>query len=226
MVEVIVISEGASEEQFIKKIVNPQLNVLGVFLKPIQLPTSSQSKGGAVTFDRVKFYLRNILNQHSKAIVSTFLDLYALDTKFPAFDKTKKQIDVHLRVKTLEEALHAEMVEFVGCRSERFIPHIQPYEFEALLFSDVKALTSAVPTWPTFIGSLEKIQQDFATPEHINDSYETRPSKRLESVLQPKYKKMHHAGLAAERITLAVIEEKCAHFKSWMDKLRALAEPK
>ena len=116
MVEVIVFAEGQTEEKFIKLVVAPNLKQLKVFLKPETLRTSTDAKGGAVNFDRLKFYAR-----------------------------------------------------------------------------------------------------------HINDSYETKPSKRLENLLQPKNHKTRHGPLAAERITLAVMERECRHFRGWMDKLRGLA---
>jgi predicted RNA-binding Zn-ribbon protein involved in translation (DUF1610 family) len=38
-------------------------------------------------------------------------------------------------------------VAAAGCQPGRFIPYIQPYEFEALLFSDVPTLTRVEPGW-------------------------------------------------------------------------------
>jgi hypothetical protein len=70
---------------------------------------------------------------------------------------------------------------------------------------------------------LRKARESAETPEHINDGYETKPSKRLENLLNPKYQKTRHGPLAAQRITLETIERECVHFKAWMDSLRALA---
>jgi len=101
----------------------------------------------------------------------------------------------------------------------------QPYEYEGLLFSDVEAMIGVEPAWIKSLSVLNKVRNEFETPEHINDSYETKPSKRLENLLQPKYHKTRHGPLAAERITLPVIERECAHFRGWIDKLRGLAAP-
>lgn len=223
MVEVIVFAEGPTEERFIKQLVAPALRHLEVFVKPQTLNTSVHAKGGAVTFDRLKFNTRNTLRQHPDAVLSTFLDLYALDTDFPAYEENKKNPNVYEKVKALQAALHKAVVDYVGCRSSRFIPHIQPYEFEGLLFSDVEALSSVEPSWLKYSSKLEKIRQEFETPEHINDSYETKPSRRLEDLLHPGYKKTTHGPRAAERITLETIEKECVHFKTWMDALRGLA---
>lgn len=222
MLEVIVFAEGPTEEQFIKRVVAQLFHSNQVFLKPQTLNTSQDAKGGAVNFDRLKFNARNTLRQKPDTILTTFLDLYALDTSFPGFAKAKQHTDVYARTEILETALHEAIVEHIGCRTERFIPHIQPYEFEGLLFSDVNALILTEPSWNRYLAKLQAVRADFDSPEHINDGYETKPSKRLENILQPKYKKTRHGPLAAEKITLAIMEQECTHFRGWMDKLRGL----
>lgn len=221
--EVIVFSEGSSEEQFIKRVVAPTLRHLQIYLKPQQLNTSKNAKGGAVSFDRLKFNARNTLRQYPDAILTTFLDLYALDTDFPEFLSAKKAMDVYARVKVMEEAMAQVIIDHVGCRPERFIAYLQPYEFEGLFFSDVNALIRTEPDWKRQQAKLQKMRDEFETPEHINDSPETSPSKRLEKTLQPKYKKTRHGPLIAEQVTLACMERECVHFKSRLDRLRGLA---
>lgn len=222
MLEVIVFTEGQTEEQFIKRVVAPLFRSNQIFLKPQTLNTSQNAKGGAVNFDRLKFNARNTLRQKPNAILTTFLDLYALDNNFPDFAEAKQHTDIYARTEMLETALHEAIVEYIGCQTKRFIPHIQPYEFEGLLFSDVNALVLTEPSWNHYLTKLQAVRADFDTPEHINDSYETKPSKRLENILQPQYKKTRHGPLAAEKITLNVMEQECAHFKGWMDRLRKL----
>lgn len=224
MVEVVVIAEGQTEEKFIKQLVAPSLRHLKVYVKPLLLNTSRDSKGGALSIDRLKFNARNALRQNPNSILSTFIDLYALDTDFPAFDEAKQKTDVYGRVHCLELALHEAIVAHVGCRADRFLPYVQPYEFEGLLFSDVEALSAVEPTWTASLRSLRKVRDSVETPEQINDGFDTKPSKRLEDMLSPKYKKTTHGPRAAERISLNVIERECSHFKSWMDALRGLAK--
>lgn len=223
MLEVIVFAEGQTEEKFIKQVIAPALRHLQIFVKPQTLNTSQNAKGCAVSFDRLKFNARNTLRQNANFVLSTFIDLYALDTDFPAFDEAKQKADVYERVQCLEKALHQAIVEHVGCRIDRFLPHIQPYEYEGLLFSDVTTLSTIEPTWSASLKNLIKVRRLVETPEHINDGYETKPSKRLEDLLSPKYKKTTHGPRAAERISLSVIERECKHFSGWMDALRGLA---
>lgn len=222
MAEVIVFAEGPTEEQFIKRLVAPAVRHLQVFVKPQLLKTSQEAHGGAINFDRLKFNARNTLRQKPDAVLSTFLDLYGLDTSFPAFEEARLKPDMDSRLVHLRTALHGAIVAHVGCRPERFIPHIQPYEYEGLLFSDPQALAQTEPGWQASFPKLAAVRAAFPTPEHINDSYETKPSRRLEQLLQPSYKKTRHGPLVAERITVVAMERECPHFHGWMNRLRAL----
>ncbi|AFL76149.1 DUF4276 family protein [Thiocystis violascens] len=222
MVEVIVFAEGPTEEQFIKRLVAPALRHLEVFVKPRMLKTSAEARGGAVSFERLMFNARNTLRQNPDVILTTLLDLYGLETSFPAFAEARMKQDVFDRLACLESAMADAIVAHVGCRPERFIPYIQPHEFEGLLFSDVQALVRTEPSWIAHESCLAAIRTAFESPEHINDSYETKPSRRLEALLRPGYKKTRHGPLAAERIGLPRMEQECPHFRGWMDRLRSL----
>lgn len=173
MVEVIIFAEGVTEEKFIKKLVAPALRPLQIFMRPQMLNTSQNARGGAVTFDRLKFNARNTLRQHPTAVLGTFLDLYALATDFPAIQEARRLSDVYRRVACLEAALSETIVAYVECRPERFLPHIQPYEFEGLLFSDVDALSAIEPTWSKSLAALTKVRAGFESPEHINDGFDS-----------------------------------------------------
>lgn len=225
MREVIVFTEGPTEERFIKQVVAPALHGLQIFLKPLLLKTSQSGRGGALSIDRFLLNARNTLRQKPDAVLSSFIDLYGLDTDFPWFEESKKLTDVHQRVALLEQALHRAVVEHVGCRPDRFLPHIQPYEYEGLLFSDVDTLAATEPTWSKALDALRKVRGWFDSPEHINDGYDTKPSKRLENLLHPSYKKTTHGPRAAARISLETMERECAHFQGWMNRLRGLAQP-
>ena len=205
--------------------VAPALHGLQIYLKPQLLSTSASGRGGALSIDRFLLNARNTLRQKSDAVLSSFIDLYGLDTDFHAFKESQKLADVHQRVALLEQALHRAVVAHVGCRPDRFLPHIQPYEYEGLLFSDVDALAATEPTWGRALGALWKVRESFDSPEHINDGYETKPSKRLENLLHPRYKKTTHGPRAAARISLETMERECAHLQGWMSRLRGLAQP-
>lgn len=221
MVRVHVIAEGQTEEAFINRVVAPSLYPAGIYLYPTTLSTSKHAKGGAVSFERFLFHAKNLLKQEQDTYLTTFLDLYGLDTDFPNHTQSQQCSDIYARAQCLEQALQASVIAEVACRPERFFVHIQPYEYEGLLFSDVHALAAVEPKWQEHAEKLSQVRNAFETPEHINDSYETKPSRRLEELLKPKYRKTTHGPLAAKEIGLSVIEQACPHFKKWMDHLRS-----
>ncbi len=110
------------------------------------------------------------------------------------------------------------------CAATRFIPHIQPYEFEALLFSDVAALVSVEITWAKAGEVLSRIRAAAETPEHINDQPDTKPAAHLAHELKnPRFNKLDHGPNAAAKMGLSVIEAECKFFAAWINQLRNLA---
>lgn len=224
MVTVYVFAEGQTEESFIKNVVAPSLSYSGIYVTPMRMPTSSSGKGGSISYQRLVKNAKNLLAQQNNTYLTTFFDYYQLDNSFPGFDQLKTKNDIYNKIAHLETSLHVQLTQEIGCRPERFIPHIQPHEFEALVFSDVSKFSDVEPDWINCVSELEKVRGQYENPEYINNSFETAPSKRLESLLVPKYRKTRHGPLLAQEITLEVIERECPHFKEWMDKLRALKD--
>ena len=222
MVEVIVFAEGQSDEQFLKRVVAPSLRQHQVFLKPVTMNTSKDSSGGAVNFDRLRFNVRNTLRQSGSTYLTTFLDLYALDTSMPGQTSASLITDPLHRAAHIEGALHTALVDDLGFRKERFIPYVQPYELEGLFFSSAEAIARSVPGWQPAETELLAVRQSFATPEHINDGYATKPSARLDAILRPRYRKTTHAPLIGEHVGLSAITQQCAHFAQWVERLRQL----
>jgi hypothetical protein len=168
--------------------------------------------------------LRNTLRQKSAPVVTTFFDLYRLDKRFPGFDSAMAKGSMGAKVGALNSALAEDVVALAECDPARFIPHIQPHEFEALLFSDVATLTSVERSWARSAVELSAIRQLADTPEHINDQPETKPAAHLERLLKsPRFSKVDHGPIAAARMGLPCIERECLHFAAWLQRLRTLA---
>jgi predicted ATPase len=70
--------------------------------------------------------------------------------------------------------------------------------------------------------ALSAIQARFETPEHINDSPETAPSKLLARILKPRYRKRLHGPDLTNGIGLDKIREKCPHSRQWFDRISTL----
>jgi len=125
----------------------------------------------------------------------------------------------------LRRELHADIVAAAGCQPSRFIPYIQPHEFEALLFSDVPTLTQIEPGWQAASITLTAARAAAVSPEHINDRPETKPAAHLERELNnPSYRKRRHGPVAAQKIGLVKIEAECAFFAAWLAQIRKLAQ--
>ena len=111
-------------------------------------------------------------------------------------------------------------------QNKNFIPYFQLHEFEALLFSNPKimeeyfSLDQNVPE-----NSFLNIRNEFETPEHINNSRFTAPSKRIKGIIQSYDKKKTLDGASiAEKIGLPTIRSHCPHFNDWILQLENLTE--
>lgn len=224
MKRVCIICEGQTEETFVETVLVPAFYNLNLQLEPQMIDTSPGHKGGALNYDRVKQHLRNTLRQKSAPFVTTFFDLYKLDKRFPDFEAASKQNQLASRLQMIEAAFHQDIIQYADCRPERFIPYIQPYEFEALLFSNVEELTKLESDWIKAKDALLEVRANSESPEHINDKPETKPAAHLERELtSPKYRKRRHGPIAAQKIGLSKIEAECAFFAAWLNKIRKIA---
>ncbi|MCY3826333.1 MAG: DUF4276 family protein [Candidatus Dadabacteria bacterium] len=222
MKKVIIVCEGQTEEAFVNKLLYPELWAKGVFTEPRIISTSPLGKGGVLSGERVLRYLRNTLRERGNTYVTTFFDLFALPQDFPGLKNTPMAAGPLDHATEIETALHNAVVREAGCLPERFFPHIQPYEFEALLFSDTTGFVRAEPAWKAFAGKLASIRENAKSPEYINDGADTHPSARLQNLLHPRYKKVTHgAGVSAE-IGIDRIRSECQHFDQWLSRIEAV----
>lgn len=220
MIEVDIVGEGQTEQTFVTRVLAPSLAHRRIFVHPRLIPTSKKARGGALSRDRVVSYLRNTLLERTTVYVTTFFDLYRLRSDFPGVSDALSVADPLLRATRIEAGLESEVIAVAGCRPGRFFAHIQPYEFESLLFSDVSKFGEARPEWMSFLNLLERASFGVASPEHINDGDHTHPSARL-GMLKPRYEKLDGSSVA-ERIGLDRIRMKCAHFAGWLTRLESL----
>ena len=144
-------------------------------------------------------------------------DLYALPEDFPGMSISKKFADPYEKIKTIEKAFANDL------GSERFIPYIQLYEFEALLFSDITKMGIYFLNREKEIKQLRNLCASFVSPEHINDNPDTAPSKRIERTIPGYHDAKPIAGpLVATAIGFATIRAKCHHFNQWISCLESL----
>jgi hypothetical protein len=225
MIRCYVVCEGQTEETFVRDVIAPRLDNQNIDLRAFLISTSPGHKGGALTYERVKKFIIHTLKGDTAAFVTTFFDLYALDNQFPHFADSQKKADVYEKVESLEQSFKADIIQENSSFASKFFPYIQPYEFEGLLFSDIAKLTQIETAWSQTTNSLQIIRNSVETPEHINDSPQTAPSKRLENHLKnPSYRKTLHGTLAIEAIGIDKLLDECRHFKQWYHQLLALSD--
>ena len=99
----------------------------------------------------------------------------------------------------------------------RFMPYIVMHEFEGLLFGDPDGFSLGIGK-SDLSPKLRAIRNSFGTPEEINDSPDTAPSKRVED-LMPGYQKPLNGVQAAQGIGLEAIRRECPQFSNWLDRL-------
>jgi hypothetical protein len=102
----------------------------------------------------------------------------------------------------------------------RFIPFVVMHEFEGLLFSDCAAFAAGIAR-DDLAGEFQSIRTGFDTPEEINDSPLTAPSKRVERLVAG-YTKPLMGTLAALEIGLGRIRAHCPLFDTWVTRLEQL----
>jgi len=73
------------------------------------------------------------------------------------------------------------------------------------------------------IAALQSIKAGFESPEHINDSYDTIPSRQIAKVI-PSYSKVQDGTILAKRIGIDAISTQCLHFGKWVSKMIAFAK--
>jgi len=220
MIRVHVICEGQTEEMFINKVMMPSFLARQILLLP-SLIGKPGHKGGNINFNRLFPDIRNRLLGDSSAYCTTLFDFYGLAASFPGKEVAKQQPDIGQKARSICEALEFKLRERLGDEPlRRFVPYVQMYEFEGLLFSDPRGFAAALSR-PDLLSRIASIRSDFATPEDINDNPLTAPGKRILSLF-PGYEKPLHGSLVALETGLNVFRRECRLFSDWIARLESL----
>jgi len=90
MIRVYVICEGQTEETFVRDVLSPIFARNNIFITAQMIPSSKTQKGGALSYPRIKRYIERLLKQETSTYVTTFFDLYGLDSKFPKRESSER----------------------------------------------------------------------------------------------------------------------------------------
>ena len=167
----------------------------------------------------------NHLKQDSGCIVTTMVDYYGMPQtgvrEWPGRAESS-ELAYAKKAEVVERALASDVCDQMGAdfNSERFVPYVMMHEFEAILFSDCRRFADGIGK-PTLAPKFQAIRNHFGCPEEIDDSPQTAPSKRIESLV-PEYQKPLLGILAALVIGLGKIRLACPHFHSWLKRLEGI----
>ena len=217
--------EGETEETFVNEVLSPYLYNLGYSEVSARLMGNARQRsrrGGIKGWAEVRKDILGHLKQDAGRLVTTMVDYYGLpqfgNKTWPGRKAAGGIVFAH-KAKTVEDALSADISQGMGgaFNADRFIPYVMMYEFEAMLFSDCEGFGRGIGR-EDLVQPLQAIRDQFASPEEIDDSPHTAPSKRIEH-LMPDYQKPLMGNLAASEIGIHAICRECPHFEEWLERL-------
>jgi hypothetical protein len=227
MARLLIHVEGQTEEAFVNEVLRDHLTAIGYDSVGARIVGNARlRRGGIRAWPSVRYDILKHLKQDSGCIVTTMVDYYGLPNKDGAAWPGRIQasdLEPNQRAACVEKALMDDLVAATRDRInlKRFVPFVVMHEFEALLFSDCARFSIGIGR-PNLEVDFKKIRDGFATPEDIDDSPLTAPSKRI-AALVPGYQKPLLGVLAVLEIGLAPIRVECPHFNRWLEKLESLA---
>jgi hypothetical protein len=212
-----IVTEGGTEETFVNEILRPHLFEKQIFdVAGLRNQTSQGHKGGFVNYQHLKNDVTRIVRE-SGVVVSTFVDFFRIPTSMPDYELMTQAVKADQKIEILENGLTKDI------NHSNFIPYIQKFEFEALLFSNNQGF-SRMYNEPSIAHATQAIIDQYDNPEEINSHRNTAPSKRIQRILEAQgmtYNKVVEGNLIAEEIGIHTILEKCPRFRSWVEKLIA-----
>ncbi|MGA2985738.1 MAG: DUF4276 family protein [Terriglobia bacterium] len=228
MARLLVHVEGQTEETFVNEVLRSYLLHCGyesVSARIVGNARLRRSRGGIRPWLAVRRDIINHLRQDPGCVATTMVDFYGLpkdgDRAWPG-RAAAVGASGHHKASIVEEALRNDLAHEIGANFDitRFLPFVVVHEFEGLLFSDCAAFARGICR-PDLEPSFSQIRQGFATPEEINDSSVTAPSKRVEGLVLG-YNKPLLGALAIMEIGLDPIRAECPHFNRWLHQLESL----
>ena len=228
MARLLVRVEGETEEAFVNEVLNAHLLGCGYERVSACLVGNTRlrdRRGGIRGWSAVRKDIIRHLKEDRGCIATTMVDYFGLplvgDKAWPGRAQAAT-LPIADKAPHVEEALLNDVVEEMGGKFDRrrFVPFVVMHEFEGLLFSDCEAFAHGVGR-ATLATSLQAIRDQFDTPEEINDSPVSAPSKRVEALI-PGYVKPLFGNLAALEVGLDRIRAACPHFRGWLSRVAAL----
>jgi len=201
MVRVAISVEGPTEFEFVQRILAPY------FLNNHNISLTSIPLHGNVSLARVESELKKLIPKYD--YVTTFYDLYGF---IGVGNITADKLELKL----------AQLFN-----SRKFIPYIQKYEFETLLFSEASYYSEYFDNPKAEIEMQNIINSFYGNIEDINNSPQTAPSKRIIKFFDnydETFDKVFFGYSIIEDIGLKKVLEKAPRFRAWIEKIENLTK--
>lgn len=218
--------EGESELALFENILKPHLKNVGLKVKASLVG----GRGGHCDFERFCQEIKNRARESHGCYITMFFDYYALNVRWPDIVAIKEANagTSHAGVAdNIETCIKTKVYEKLGTEvlwANHFIPYVQLYELEALLFSHPENMANVFQQI-TLRPQFENIVTQCKGCENINDSPQTAPSKRITALFRG-YRKGNgsraHVLPILERTGLDHIRKSCPRFDTWLSSLEKL----
>jgi len=221
----LVVVEGATERAALQQTdVATQCFMLGFSMHP-KVVGKPGHKGGVRSFQRVLPEILALLKQEPQAKVSTLFDFYALPlAEWPGYPQSAASPPAQAVVQIETGMAAVVAASLPNLFPGRFVPYVQLFEFEALLFADPSAMAQTFGN-PALQQSFANIVATCGGCEAIDGGPTTAPSKRVEALFPP-YKKGGSLNAHAPLILGKIARENwqqlldgCPRFAQWLHQL-------
>ncbi len=211
MIRVGIVVEGRTELEFVRKALANHVVEHGVLVTPVLIGRRGRA-GGNVTVERLATDLAALSHNHDA--VTTLVDFYGF--------RRRPTDDVEDLEQQIDNAYYG-VPHAAALPNDRVFAYVQRHEFEALLFSDVSAFARVLGIPRNAASALAGVRAQFASPEDINDSPDTAPSKRIRGAF-PDYNKVTDGSVVATEVGLDAMRRECPRFAAWLTRLESLGD--
>ncbi len=221
--------EGQSEEQFVNELLAPYLydfGFTGISARLVGNARQRHRRGGIRPWNSVRRDIARHLREDPGSYATTMVDYYAMpktgSKAWPGRLRATGRGSSSEKAMIVEDALLDDIAIAMGPNFDRrrFVPYVAMHEFESMLFSDCDTFARGIG-FPELAVAFEEIRHQFASPEEIDDSPDTAPSKRIEALV-PGYQKPLMGTFAASEIGINTICSACPHFQHWLRLLEGI----
>ncbi len=185
MARLLIHVEGQTEEAFVDEVLRDHLVSKGYHSIEARIVGSVRRTGGICAWPSARKEIVTRLREDPGCVATTMVDYYGLpssgDKAWPGRERAAHLRGAEAKAKCVHDALEADLLAETG-DVRRFVPFVVMHEFEGLLFSDCVAFSQGIDR-PDLKGGLQTIRDAFPSPEEINDSTLTAPSKRVKALM-------------------------------------------